>query len=173
MEGKAELMSETTNESTTTDAAEGNESFNPISTQEDLDKIISARLERERGKYADYSDLKAKAARLDELEEANKTELEKAHSRAEKAEAKLKELEHTAQVREWKDEVAKELGVPSRALAGNSLDEIKAHGAVLAELLQPQAGESQRVVVRSEREPDLPLNGDGIENALRGALGIG
>ena len=36
--------------------------FEPITSQEDLDKIVGARLAREREKYADYDDLKAAAA---------------------------------------------------------------------------------------------------------------
>ena len=47
-------------------------------TQSQLDAIVADRLKREREKYPDYDDLKAKAARLDELEAANKSELEKA-----------------------------------------------------------------------------------------------
>lgn len=37
-------------------------SFEPITTQEDLDKIVGARLAREREKFADYDALKAAAA---------------------------------------------------------------------------------------------------------------
>lgn len=48
-------------------------------TQEELDAIIGARLKREREKYADYEELKAKAAKLDEAEEAKKDALQKAN----------------------------------------------------------------------------------------------
>lgn len=47
-------------------------------TQADIDKAIEARLARERAKFKDYDDIKAKAARLDELEQANASDLEKA-----------------------------------------------------------------------------------------------
>lgn len=46
-------------------------------TQADLDRIVSERLTRERSKYADYDELKTKAGKLDEIEQANKTEVEK------------------------------------------------------------------------------------------------
>src|SRR5690242_6296749 len=59
------------------DGGGGDTGFTPITTQEDLNKVLAPRLERERAKFADYSDLKSKAARLDELEAANKTEAEK------------------------------------------------------------------------------------------------
>lgn len=55
-------------------------------TQTELDQLIKERLERERKKYAGFDDLKAKAAKLDEIEAAKKTDEEKAL-------AKLKELE--------------------------------------------------------------------------------
>jgi hypothetical protein len=47
-------------------------------TQADIDKAVEARLARERSKFKDYDDIKAKAARLDELEQANASDLEKA-----------------------------------------------------------------------------------------------
>jgi len=47
-------------------------------TQADLDRTLGERLSRERAKFADYDDLKAKASRLAELEDANASELEKA-----------------------------------------------------------------------------------------------
>lgn len=55
-------------------------------TQADLDRIVESRLARERAKYEGFDELKAKAAKLDELEQANLTELQKATARAEKAE---------------------------------------------------------------------------------------
>lgn len=47
-------------------------------TQADLDKQIQQRLDRERKRFADYDAVKAKAAKLDEIEKANATDLEKA-----------------------------------------------------------------------------------------------
>lgn len=60
--------------------------FTPPATQADLNKIIRERLDRERGKFADYNDLKAKAAKFDEVEAASQSELEKANNRATAAE---------------------------------------------------------------------------------------
>lgn len=61
--------------------------FEPITSQEDLDKTLSKRLERERAKYADYDELKAKAGQLDALAEESRPELDKAKDRATKAES--------------------------------------------------------------------------------------
>lgn len=52
--------------------------FQPVQSQEDLDRIVGARLAREREKYADYNDLKSKATEYDKALEAAKTEQEKA-----------------------------------------------------------------------------------------------
>lgn len=46
-------------------------------SQDDVNRLIDERLKREREKYADYTDLKAKAAKWQEHEDAQKTELEK------------------------------------------------------------------------------------------------
>lgn len=52
--------------------------FQPIATQADLDRIIGARLARERERYADYDDLRVKAAKHDEALEAARTDQERA-----------------------------------------------------------------------------------------------
>lgn len=148
--------------------------FAPITTQADLDRIIGDRLARERSKYGDYSELKAKAAQFDELEEAKKTELEKVQAKLAKAEAKVADFEQAAQLATWKAQVAEKTGVPASVLAGSTLEELQAH----AELLSPLLASTQeppapaKTIIRSEGAQDLPLNGDGIENALKAALGI-
>jgi len=57
-------------------------------TEDDLNRIVKERLDRERKKYANHADLEAKAKRLDEIENAKKSDEEKAL-------AKLKALEET------------------------------------------------------------------------------
>ncbi len=63
--------------------------FKPITSQDDLNKVVADRVARERAKYADYRDVKAKAARLDELEAANQSEAEKTAKRISDLEAEL------------------------------------------------------------------------------------
>jgi len=46
-------------------------------TQADVDRIVKERLGRQKQQYADYDDLKAAAAKLQELEDAQKSELDK------------------------------------------------------------------------------------------------
>jgi hypothetical protein len=62
---------------------EGNRTF----TQEDVDGIVKDRLNREHEKYKDYDDLKTKAQKFTEAEEAQKSELQKATEAKQAAEA--------------------------------------------------------------------------------------
>lgn len=74
-----------TSESTSTAGDE----FKPITSQDDLNKVIADRVQRERAKYSDYKDVKTKAAEYDKLAEANKSEIDKAMDRVTKAEAEV------------------------------------------------------------------------------------
>lgn len=127
-------MSETTSEVTAT-AGEQNEQgqagkeFAAITSQEDFDKAIQARLARERAKYADYETLQASAKKLAEFEESQKTEAEKAATRAEAAEKRAAELE----LRATRAEVAADKGVPADLLTGSTQAELEASADALIE----------------------------------------
>ena len=88
-------------------------------TQAELDAIVSDRLKRERAKYEGFEDLKAKAAKFDEIEEANKTELQKATERAQALENELNGMKKAESIRELREKVAKEKGVPAELLHGD------------------------------------------------------
>lgn len=66
-------------------------------TQEEVNRIAGEARVRERQKYADYEDLKGKAARFDEFEQSQKTELEKALERAKTAEQRFEQAQKSAQ----------------------------------------------------------------------------
>ncbi|MBQ3301621.1 MAG: DUF4355 domain-containing protein [Eggerthellaceae bacterium] len=114
-------------------------------TQADLDSAINERLKNERkkhaqelAKYSDYEDLKAKAGKYDELEEAKKSELEKANDtaqaaikRAEEAEAKAAALEAKAAHEALVAKVASEEDVPANLLTGADEDELRASAQAL------------------------------------------
>lgn len=91
-------------------------------TQEDVNKIVGDRIAREREKFADYDAIKAKAEKFDEIEEANKSELEKAQERANKLQTELDSMKAAEQVRAIRDEVSKETGVPSNLLTAETKD---------------------------------------------------
>lgn len=61
--------------------------FKPITSQQELNSALKDRLDRERAKFKDYNDIKAKAAKLDEIEQANLSALEKANGRITTAES--------------------------------------------------------------------------------------
>jgi len=78
-------------------------------TQEQMDALIDKRLQRERAKttkqFGDYQDLKTKAAKFDELEKAQLTELEKLQKQLADAEKMRGEAEAKATERLLKAEV--------------------------------------------------------------------
>lgn len=78
-------------------------------TQADIDRIVKERLARQKSQFADYDDLKTKAAKFDELEQAQKSELEKWQEQARKAnEAKTKaEQERESALREANNRLIK------------------------------------------------------------------
>lgn len=114
-------------------------------TQADIDAAINARLKDERKKHADelakfsdYEDLKDKAAKLDEIEAANKSEAEKAAEalsaaikRADEAEAKVASLQAQAEHGALVARIALEENVPSHLLNGADEDELRASAQAL------------------------------------------
>lgn len=115
----ADTNEATATEVTDTQAAPAERpAFTPITTQEDLDKVIGARLARERDKYADYDDLKAAASKLAD------------------AEARLAQIDAQAALDKIRNDVAQEAGVPAELLRGSTKDELTAHATALAEALK-------------------------------------
>jgi hypothetical protein len=98
------------------------EVFAAPASQEELDRIIQARLDRERKKFGDYEELKKAADRLKALEEANKTEAEKVADKLAAAEKRAAELEGKA----LRAEVAAAKGVPVALLTGSTQEELEA-----------------------------------------------
>ena len=91
-------------------------------TQTEMDAIIGERLARERSKYADYDEVKAKAAKYDEVEEANKTELQKAVEERDALKARIEKLEADKSHADAVAKAAAEHGVDAALLARMSGD---------------------------------------------------
>lgn len=123
-------MNETVNQET---ATEPEKTF----TQDEVNSIIAERIGRERAKYEGYEDLKAKAEKLDEIEAANKTELEKANEKAAQLEAELKTIKEAEKLRQIREEVAKETNIPVHLLTGNTKEECEQQAAAIAEFAKP------------------------------------
>ena len=106
-------------------------------TQDEVNAIVGKRLAEEKGKYADYEDLKAKAAKYDEAEEASKSELQKAVERANNLESKLTALERENEVRTMRETVSKETGIPFNLLTGDTEEACKAQAEAIKAFAQP------------------------------------
>ena len=132
------------------------EAFRPPATQEELDRIIQGRLDRERKRFADYDDIKAKATKYAELEEANKTESQKTAERLAAAEKRAAELE----VKALRSEVAAAKGVPSALLTGSTQEELEAAADALIAFRgeQKSAGPSSSALSRVNN--NIPVEPD-------------
>jgi len=122
-------------------------------TQEELDKIVAERLDRERKKYADYADLKKRAEEYEKLRQSQMTEQEKLEARLAEAERQIMEREIAvaeAEQRVLKAKVAESMGLPvalAERLTGTTEEELKADAANLLEVMKaggpPKASSKQ------------------------------
>ena len=106
-------------------------------TQDELNAIVGKRLAEEKGKYADYDVLKAKADKYDEATEAAKSELQKATERAEHLQSQLDEMLKADEVRKVREKVAAETGVPAGLLSGEDEESCKAQAKGILEFAKP------------------------------------
>lgn len=63
--------------------------FTPITSQDDLNRLIGERVKRATSRFADYADLKAKADQFDAIEKASQTDAERAAARIQELESEL------------------------------------------------------------------------------------
>lgn len=104
------------------------QTFKPITTQEQLDSVIAARIYRERAKYEGFDEYKQKAAQYDDMA-----------SKIVKYEEELAAYRHEKELSSWKEEVSKETGVPAQALKGSTKEELMEHAQILKDYLAPSA----------------------------------
>ena len=102
-------------------------------TQDEVNKVVQERLARERAKFEGYEELKQKAAKFDEIEESQKTELQKAQEKAAELEAKLTAFEQEKTTREMREKVAQEKGIPADLLTENSEEDCNAQADKILE----------------------------------------
>lgn len=127
-------------------------------TQADVDRIVAERLTRERGKFADYDQLKTKASEFDKLAEAQKTAEQRAAEALTAAETKAAAAERRALLLE----VATEKGLTTaqaKRLVGSTREELLADADEFLGSLpggaQPQQSNGRRPV-ESLRPGTLP-----------------
>ena len=106
-------------------------------TQDEVNAIVGKRLAEEKSKFADYEEIKAKAAKFDEAEEANKSELQKAVERANNLEAELNGLKKSEEIRQTREKIATETGIPANLLTGDTEESCKAQAEAIKAFATP------------------------------------
>lgn len=125
-------------------------------TQADVDRLLGERLARAKEKFADYDDLKAAAAELKNIKDANKSESQKLSDQIAALHKQLADKDaevSTLSLKTLRAEVAATKGVPAGRLQGTTKEEIEADAeAYLAELASIRdAG--------TKRKPPAPASG--------------
>ena len=106
-------------------------------TQAELDAIVGDRLKRERAKYEGFDAYKAKAEKLDAIEEQSKTELEKATEKANALQAELDQLKRADEIRSVREKIAAETGVPASLLTAETEEDCTAQAQALMAWAKP------------------------------------
>jgi hypothetical protein len=104
-------------------------------TQAELDAIVKDRLKRASEKYSDYDALKEKATKFDELEAANKTELEKANEKLKSVTAELDALKKAQELSDMRIQIANENHVPMEFLTGTTKEELDLQANKIKEMM--------------------------------------
>lgn len=108
-------------------------------TQAELNAIIQKRLGEVSAKYENYEELKEKALKFDEIEEQNKSELQKANERASALEKEIESMKKADTVRKIREEVATDLGVPANLLNGSTKEECEEQAKGILSFAKPNA----------------------------------
>jgi len=125
-------------------------------SQEDVNRIVQERLQREREKYSDYDELKTAAERAQELE-----------AQTQELTAKVAEFESKEEHRKLVADVAETAGVPAGVLKGDTKEELEAHAEALKSLLQNTTGP---VIPGQEKRPQKIEESD-EKKAVKGLFG--
>lgn len=128
---------ETVNQDTNA-TAEAPQTTERMFSQAEVDNIVKERLRRDRADRADYDELKKKAARLDKIEEASKTELQKATDRADKLQKELDEIKNAQALREIREKVAADTGVPINLLTAETEEDCTAQAQEILRFAKPK-----------------------------------
>lgn len=153
------MPNETPSTEQTAQDANASEDAAPQFTQEQVNAFLAETKRKTREAFADYDELKAKASQLDELQNAAKSDVEKANDRAarlerdlEKARGELAQREHALLVAE----VASAKGAPAQHLTGSSREELEASADAL-------------LAWRAEAQPARRVHAPVIRGAATGA----
>ena len=108
-------MSETVNQEQATVTEQPKEEVTEkLFTQDEVNSFFNKRYSELMSQVTEY---KTKAQKFDEMEEANKSELQKATEKAEKLEAELNQIKKTQELKEMREKVAKEAEIPMTSMS--------------------------------------------------------
>lgn len=141
--------------------------FTPITSQEQLNRLIGERINAVKSQYADYNALKEKAAKFDEAENKNKTELQRATEERDAAIAERDRLRHT----QLQLDVGTAKGLtPAQAkrLVGSTKEELEADADAFKADLGETGGKPTppKPNPAQGRERETPKSGDWLRDQL-------
>lgn len=140
--------------------------FAPITSQEDLDKMIGKRLAKEREKFEDYDDIKAKADEYEKYLDSQKDEQTRLNEAYEKTQQELEAARKQIadyEVNQLRAEIAAEKGLTlkqAKRLTGTSREELEADADDLLESFPTKAAPAPS---RSTSTRPIPTGGSNPE----------
>lgn len=162
-------MSETTGTAT---AGEQHEPTEKTFTQAELNDVVKDRLARERAKFADYDELKSQVDQFKKAQDSGKTAVEKLSEQV----ASLKSDLSKKEAETLRLGVIAQHEIPAEyqdLVQGATEEDLSASADKVAALIsKSDLGPSRTVIPGEGERTALALNGDGIEKALKDALGI-
>lgn len=120
--------------------------YKPPASQEELDRIIADRLGRQKSKFSDYDDLKAKADKLAEFEDAQKTEQQRLTDQLKAAQEQSAQFEQQltrTQAESQRNALAARYGIGPdyfRYIVGDTPEEREEAAVGIAQMLQAAKG---------------------------------
>lgn len=107
-------------------------------TQEEVDAIVLKRIGKEKARFADYDDLKAKADKYDAAQEEGKTELEKITDKYNELQTKYDSMIKADALAKLRNSVSEETGVPAALLTGETEEVCKAQAKAILDFAKPK-----------------------------------
>lgn len=103
-------------------------------TQEQVNALLAEQKRKLGERFADYDDVKTKAAKLDELEQASKSELQKLQDELAATKSELTRFQQEKQIQAWAVEITKDSPIPPMVLRGSTREELEEHFKQLTEI---------------------------------------
>lgn len=126
-------MADTVNQVNGTETENQGKTF----TQDDMNALAGKIRSEEKAKYSDYEELKSKAAKFDEIEEANKTELQKANEKVNELQAQIDGFKREKEVQDIRNKIASEMKVPATLLTENDEESCRKQAKNILEFAKP------------------------------------